>query len=69
MDKTSVNGHLYFLTIIDEYSRYKMTYPMKSKGGVSGLLLNFVSRFERQSGQHVKRIHADNGNECVRAFD
>ena len=69
VDTPSINGHLYFLTIVDEYSRYTQTYPMKSKGEASELLLNFIKRFEKQSNRVVRKIHSDNGTEFTRAFD
>lgn len=69
VDTTSVNGHKYFLTIIDEYSRYAQTYPMKSKGEASQLLLNFIRKLEKQSGHTVKKVHTDNGTEITRALD
>lgn len=69
VDTQSINGHLYFLTIVDEFSRYTATYPMKRKSEASELLLNFVIRFEKQTGHTVKQIHGDNGTEFMRAFD
>ena len=69
VDTPSVNGHLYFLTIVEEHSRYTMTYPMKSKGEASELLINFVTRFERQSGKVIKKVHGDNGSEFSRAYE
>lgn len=69
VDTPSVNGHLFFLTIVDEYSRFTQTYPMKSKGEASELLLNFIKKFEKQSNRVVKKIHSDNGTEFSRAFD
>lgn len=59
----------YFLTIIDEYSRYTQTHPMKSKREASELLLNFIKRFEKQTGHTVTKVHGDNGTEFSRAYE
>ena len=65
---SSKTVHQYFLTIVEEYSRLTAAYPMKSKEEASELLLNFINKLENQSGKVVKRVHADNGTEFIRAF-
>ena len=69
VEVSSIHGHQHFLTIVEEFSRYKQAYPMKNKGEASQLLLNFVTKFEKQSGHVINRVHADNGSEVSRAFE
>ena len=59
----SRSGHRYFLTIVDEYSRFIETIPLKTKGETSSALLRSVAIFERQSGTYVRVLHTDGGSE------
>lgn len=58
-------GAVYFLTIVDDYSRAVWTYLMLEKSEVSSLLRNFCAMSERQFGQKVKTIRTDNGTEFM----
>lgn len=64
----SVHGYLYFLTIIVEYCWYGHFYPMKSMGEACELFLNFITRFEKQSGHLVKSVHGYNGTDFYTVF-
>ena len=66
--KTSVNGYSHFVTVVDEYSRFVFTHPIKSKGEASGVVLRYVRWFERQSGSPVRSFHTDNGREYTKAI-
>lgn len=55
----SVNGYTYFVTIVEEYTRYSVAMPINSKGAASDALLKFTVWFERQTGETVKRFHTD----------
>lgn len=63
IESDSVNGKRYFLTIINEFSRYLAVRPLKSKSDASGESLNFVRYFERQTGHQVRTLHANGGTE------
>jgi len=39
---SSIHGHKYFLTIIDDYSRYTWVFLLKQKSEVVKILENFV---------------------------
>lgn len=64
---SSTEGHRYFVTIVEEASRYVKV--VKSNMEVSELLLRFVKFFEKQTGRVVKRMHMDGGSEFFRARD
>ena len=61
--KTSVHGHKYFLTILDDYSRYTWVVLLKSKAEVKLNVENFIIMIENQFETKVKCIRSDNGPE------
>jgi len=40
---SSIHGHKYFLTIVDDYSTYTWIFPLKEKSEVVKTLENFVT--------------------------
>lgn len=64
----SVDGHKYFLTIIEEYFRFVYACPIRSKVEFSKILLRYVKSLEKQSGHTENTVHADNGTEFSHAF-
>ena len=58
-------GVVYFLTIVDDYSRAVWTYLMLENSEVASLLRNFCAMSERQFGQKVKMIRTDNGTKFM----
>jgi hypothetical protein len=46
--KVSIHGHKYFLTIVDDYSRYTWVVLLKSKAEVQTHVKNFVALIENQ---------------------
>ena len=67
VDVQSTQGHKYFLTVVDEYSRFTYTCPLRSKGEASEALLHYVKCFEKQTGRTVRALHTDGGGEFVKA--
>jgi hypothetical protein len=61
----SINGHRYFLTAIDDYSRFTWVILLKAKSEVSILVQNFVTMIEKQFNTSVKTIRTDNGPEFL----
>lgn len=57
----SSTGAVYFLTIVDDYSRAVWTYLLLQKSEVSKVLKNFFAYTERQFGKTVKMVRRDNG--------
>ncbi|CAI7834650.1 unnamed protein product [Closterium sp. NIES-53] len=72
-------GHeRYFLLVVDDYSRYTTVFPLRSKGEVSEVLIDWICGARRQlsesfdSDPPVLRLHSDRGGEfssdLLRAF-
>ncbi|CAI7822367.1 unnamed protein product [Closterium sp. NIES-53] len=72
-------GHeRYFLLVVDDYSRYTTVFPLRSKGEVPEVLIDWIRGARRQlsesfgSDLHVLRLHSDRGGEfssdLLRAF-
>ncbi|CAI7912058.1 unnamed protein product [Closterium sp. NIES-54] len=63
-------GHgRYFLLVVDDYSRYTMVFPLRSKGDVTEVLINWIRaarlQLRESFGSHfpVLRLHSDRGGE------
>ena len=67
VDVMTTQGHRYFLTIVEEYSRFTHTCPLRTKGEASKALLHFVKCFEKQTGHTVRALHTDGGREFAKA--
>ncbi|CAI7922938.1 unnamed protein product [Closterium sp. NIES-54] len=72
-------GHkCYFLLVVDNYSRYTTVFPLRSKGEVTEVLINWIRGARRQISESfgsdlpVLRLHSDRGGEfssdLLRAF-
>lgn len=61
----SLGGALYFITFIDDYSRYITTYFLKKKSEAFEAFKTFTAMAEKQSGRKIKTIRSDNGKEYV----
>lgn len=65
----SLSGAKYFLTIVDDYSRFSWVFFMQHKSETQQLLLNFFSFTKTQFGTCVKNIRFDNGREFLSMID
>ncbi|CAI7835801.1 unnamed protein product [Closterium sp. NIES-53] len=72
-------GHeRYFLLVIDDYSRYTTVFPLRSKGDITEVLIDWIRGARRQLSESfgsdlpVLRLHSDRGGEfssdLLRAF-
>ncbi|CAI7797168.1 unnamed protein product [Closterium sp. NIES-54] len=72
-------GHeRYFLLVVDDYSRYTTVFPLRSKGEVPKVLIDWIRGARRQLSESfssdlpVLRVHSDRGGEfssdLLRAF-
>jgi transposase InsO family protein len=61
----SINGHSYFLTIVDDYSRFTWVILMKHKSEARQKLIDFITLIKNQSNIDVKIIRSDNGPEFI----
>lgn len=59
----SVDGYKYFLTIVDDCSRFVLTYLLVSKGEVGKVLTQFFTQIHTQFNKSIKTIRCDNGSE------
>ena len=60
---SSVDGFKYFLTVVDDMSRFTWIKLMASKSDTRSHLIGFVSYIKTQFGIDVKVVRSDNGNE------
>lgn len=66
----SVGGSRYFVTFIDDNSRYTYVYMIKHKSEVLDRFTEFVEQTENLTGYRVKSLRSDNGTEyCSKAFE
>lgn len=59
----SLGGKRYFVTFIDDFSRYVWVYPMSQKDEVLDIFLKWKILIETQTGRKIKRLRSDNGGE------
>ncbi|GMI99394.1 hypothetical protein HRI_003608700 [Hibiscus trionum] len=59
----SLYDHSYFLSVIDDKSRYLWVFPMKDKSEVRNLIVQFYTLVEVQFGKKIKTLRTDNGKE------
>ncbi|CAI7857900.1 unnamed protein product [Closterium sp. NIES-54] len=80
-DPARVHGHgheRYFLLVVDDYSRYTTVFPLRSKGEVTEVLIDWIRVARLQLRERfgsdfpVLRLHSDRGGEfssdLLRAF-
>ena len=69
MNVKSFGKSQYFVTFIDEYSRYTQVHFLKSKDEVLEKFKQYVNQAEKL-GKRVKNLRSDNGGEyCSEVFD
>jgi hypothetical protein len=57
----SVSGSKYYLVILDDFTHYLWTFPLKLKSDTFTTLSNFFAYVSNQFGRKVKAIQSDNG--------
>ncbi|WVZ02380.1 hypothetical protein V8G54_023186 [Vigna mungo] len=60
---SSMHGHKFFLTIVDDDTRFTWIFPMTNKVETRQLIVNFIAFAENQFNSHVQIIRTDNGVE------
>ena len=63
MNAKSLGGAEYFLTFIDDKTRYVWVYPLKHKSEVFDHFLEWKALVENASGHKLKVLRTDNGGE------
>ena len=59
----SMLGYKFFLTIVDDFTRYTWVFPMYNKSEVRASVVNFIAYAENHFSTKVKIIRTDNGVE------
>lgn len=59
----SVHNHRYFLTVVDDFSRFTWIVMLKGKFEVQQHVQNFILLVEKNFGTIVKQVRTDNGPE------
>jgi histone deacetylase 1/2 len=59
----SVSGYKYYLVILDDYSHFLWTFPLKLKSDTFPTLSHFFAYAHTQFGASIKAIQCDNGRE------
>ena len=65
MPTTSIGGAKYFVTFIDDFTRYCFVYFMNSKAEVVEKFKEFKHLVENQLNKSIKALRIDNGLEYV----
>ena len=58
-------GYEYFVTFIDDYSRYGYVYLMHKKSETLGKLKEFMAEAEKQLGKSLKTLRSDREGEYL----
>ena len=70
MRTTSIGGTRYFMTLIDDSSRWCEVYFLKSKDEAAGKFVEYKNLVETQTGRKIKAVQSDNGTEyCNKTMD
>ena len=62
----STNGYKYYVSFVDDYTRYVWVYPLWSKSKVANIVQQFISLVERKFTTKVHCIQSDQGGEYRR---
>ncbi|MCO5566282.1 hypothetical protein L7F22_019958 [Adiantum nelumboides] len=65
MRTPSVGNSLYFVTFIDDFSRFCCVYPLKAKSDVFAIFQHYVSMVENETGCKVQTLRTDRGGEYM----
>ena len=63
-DTPSFGGEQYFITFIDDFSRYGYIYLLHEKSQSVNALEVFINEVERQLDKRMKIVRSDRGGEC-----
>ena len=63
----SLSGAKYFLTFIDDKTRYTWIYVLKHKSQVFEKFLEWKALIEKSTGEMLKTLQTDNGGEYTSA--
>ena len=58
-------GKRYYVTFIDDYSRYTKLYLLRNKDDTRNAILSYKCEVENQLNKKIKRIRYARGSECL----
>ena len=61
----SKGGNKYFVTLLDDYTKLSVVYPLAHKSDVATTVRDAITLLETQSGFTVKKLRSDNGSEYI----
>lgn len=67
MKTVSQGGSRYFITFIDDYSRFVVTRFLRQKSDAFEAFKDFMVEAEKQTGRKLKCLRSDNGREYINA--
>jgi hypothetical protein len=59
----SISGYKYYLVVVDDFSHYSWTFPLRAKSDTFTTLLHFFTWVSTQFGLTIKAVQCDNGRE------
>ena len=65
MQVPSLGGSRYFVSFIDDYSKWATVYMMKTKSECFSYFLEFKAMVELETGRKIKVLRTDNGGEYM----
>ncbi|KAL0560737.1 hypothetical protein IC582_001150 [Cucumis melo] len=66
---TSRGGINYYISFVDDFSKFTKIYLIKTKDEVGSMFLKFKAKSENQLGKRIKRLRSDRGGEyCDKTF-
>jgi hypothetical protein len=63
--KETHSGYKYWITFINDHSRFRMVYPLKSKSGAFDAFRTFKAYAENHHGRKIKALQDDKGGEYM----
>ncbi|WVZ82615.1 hypothetical protein U9M48_029863 [Paspalum notatum var. saurae] len=59
----SISGYKYYLVVLDDFSHYSWTFPLRSKSKAFSTISHFFAWVSTQFGLTIKVVQCDNGRE------
>ena len=65
MDPRDLGRHKFYVTFIDDYSRFTRVYLLRNKDEAFDMFLSYKDEVENQLDRKIKRIISDRGGEYI----
>ena len=62
----SLDGFLYYLVLVDHFTKYIWLYPLRNKSDVSIIFPKFKTIVEKYFNLQINSVHSDNGGEFIK---